>query len=112
MYIEPSCTVRSMTDTPLTDQRLAEIRTASSPEDVRDLLAEIDRLRGEVDKLNSSDWKMDPWMQERFRKRAMQWGAACDVVYVARDRKDPYLDIDEMAEVLGLDEGESAEDGS
>ncbi|MER5875410.1 hypothetical protein ABT119_05715 [Streptomyces sp. NPDC001910] len=67
---------------------------------------EIDRLRAEVDKLNSSEWKMDPWMQERFRKRAIQWGNACLIVEVAQDRKDPYLDIDEMAEALGLNEGE------
>lgn len=71
------------------------------------LAAEVDRLRSEVDKLNSSEWKMDPWMQDRFRKRARQWGEACCIVEVAQDRKDPYLDIDEMAEALGLNDDDA-----
>lgn len=71
---------------------------------------EIDRLRDEVNKLNSSDWKMDPWMQERFRKRARQWGDACLIVEVAQDRNDPYVDIDDMAEALGLDEDDAKDE--
>lgn len=100
----------AMADTPLTDQRLEEIRQNQPTGDVRDLLTEVARLRAEVNKLNSSDWKMDPWMQERFRKRALQWGEACLIVEVAQDRKDPYLDIDEMAEALGLNDDDAKDE--
>lgn len=53
--------------------------------------------------------RADVWPQEiqdRYRKRALQWGAAELLVTAARDRGETELDIDEVAEALGLDNDE------
>ncbi|MET9729645.1 hypothetical protein ABZZ79_02960 [Streptomyces sp. NPDC006458] len=51
-----------------------------------------------------------PEIQDCYRKRALQWGAAEVLVTAARERGETELDIDEIAKALGLDDEEAAPD--
>jgi hypothetical protein len=87
-------------------------------------LADVDRLTDEATVrrvLYATAWAalgrpfadtldlLDPDTAARYRRRALQWGAAEMLVERARRHGNTSLDTDEVAEALGLDEDEHPE---
>ncbi|OMI34464.1 hypothetical protein [Streptomyces sparsogenes] len=60
------------------------------------------RLTDELAELKAAAWGPD--MQDRYRKRALQWGAAETLVERARAKGITQIDTDDIADALGLDE--------
>ncbi|MGW4075922.1 hypothetical protein ACWELB_20830 [Streptomyces asiaticus] len=60
------------------------------------------RLTARIAELEANAWTPD--IQDRYRKRALQWGAAEVLVERARDKDIDQIETDVIADALGLNE--------